>query len=246
MSADKKKLLSQLKGILAKTRPGCGCTAAEMQVAANMAQTLMTRHQVTLMEVEAAEGGDRFQRSEIDLDGCKTLTLWRMKLLAAVGAGCYVEPVYLRPGQYRDEGKIAFLGRPDNVEAAIYMYQALVNSVDAAANEAVPQDLNRGAKTTWARQFRTGAADTLARRIAERRAINERTLFTRSCEALVLRDRDELLKYREQLFGRDVRTFTAHQRRSHIAARNAGAQAAESIPLEGGLGLPGHKTEITD
>jgi len=245
MTSDRKKLLKTLKAILAKTHKGSGCTAAEMATAMSMAQALMTRHQVSLMEVETAEGGTRFIRSYIDLDGCKTLTLWRMKLLAAVGTGCYVEPVYLRPGQYRDKGLIAFLGRPDNVDAAVYLYRALCSAIDSACAEAMPQSLPRGQKAQWGRQFRTGAADTLARRLAEQRLRNERALFSSDSKALVLRDQYDLALFKEKHFGKKVRHFEVSQSCSSIAARRAGAAAGERIPIAGGPGLPGHKQKIT-
>lgn len=136
-------------------RPG---TPEEAAAAAAAIQRLMTRHNLSQMQIDMAERNTErgFERVFVDLGA---MLRWRYSLMNDIATSSYCS--FVR-GQ-RGGGHI--VGEQHNVIMANELYQFLVNEIERLAQIGWDMSVTYDSKRTWLHSFRVGAAVVVGDRL---------------------------------------------------------------------------------
>lgn len=168
--AEINKVAILINKLLALSKGG-GATEAEALLAAEKAQGLMTQHNLSMANVEAAGGqsGDEGKRIK---DGVshRQVYKWQRTLMNALAElnFCFCKEEFeRRRGQSVFNG-YQLIGRAANVASTRVMFEYLLQSIDRLAKSEV-QDPTQYF-TRYAHSFKEGCADRVIERLQERRA----------------------------------------------------------------------------
>jgi hypothetical protein len=224
----------------------------EAASAAAKAQELLTKYNLDLIEVAAAEVAksvrDRYIRDEVTIGGKYDAGLfWKRDLLSAIARTNFCRAVV-----WVGVPVITLIGEPVNVEVVRMMYDYLVTTIDRlsaegwadlkARNGGKPPIVESSptAKSLYSyqhpKQFRSsfsaGCVSTVARRLAAMR--NEQKADAGVSALVILKD-EELAEASEELIGK-TRKQTVKRTSADADAYRSGKRAGEDISLEKQVG----------
>lgn len=228
MQDDRDNIIDKIQALLAKT-PARGASEAEATEALKMAQRLLTKHNLTMAEVEAQGGKGG---SPVTGGALKTTTEWQMFLAGAIAKHMFVS-VVRSWGMYNTRGGVehgpilCFIGRLDNVRVVAELYRWVEPQFVRIPREAAlaeGRELKRSVK--WIRSFRMGMMVRVNDRLRE--AAAEDAAQDVRVTALVVRHDDENLAYQKERFGylEDAEVKEIDHR-----AYGKGARAGEEVSL---------------
>lgn len=204
----------------------------EAALAASRAQEIMERFKIESisLDYEAQTAPDEpirnFQADPLDDAG----GTWRWRLAHAVAEANQCKP-YVVSG-----GRPTVIGRPSDVATVRYIYSWLAREIDR-----LTQTHCAGNGRTYSNNFRIGAAETIAERIAEQRsqlhqtirseATNERALMVVEHSLATLEKRKEQVEAWQQAHFKLVNSGSRRGGRLDSNARAEGRRAGNSISL---------------
>lgn len=172
-------------------------TEAEAQVAAATIQKLLTQHNLSMADLEQ-RGQEKPGIREESHDLGKAAFKWKLELAKVVAKHYFCYPMV-------DDHKktVAFVGRPENVEALQMLYAWIINQIRALATDARRQHIDSTGEhidpLRWQISFGEGAVGRLRVRLADlRRKMEEESSAT---TALVLHHDAEISDYFEETYG---------------------------------------------
>lgn len=164
------KVVERIRKTLNLSRDG-GATEAEAALAAELAQKLMRKYNLTLAEVEstAGEGGEGSKRTKEDRKGHAMYQYQQDLMLACAEVNfCLVMTVdeYRRGGGRRSTG-FTVIGREANVISTNGLFDYLNSTLERLAFEYLGRD-HKQRLSRAAVSFKTGGAERLCERLRER------------------------------------------------------------------------------
>jgi hypothetical protein len=172
----------------------------EAAAAAARAQKLMQEHKLSMADVSVEDGSSI---TELPLGSEGYMASWKFALVTGVARAFFCEVIALR---IRNRRKIRVVGKKDDAEVAIGVFNYVVKEIDKLADEDVETDTalhyissGRIDVRGYKEKFRQGAAAGVASKLRQQTAI-----FTSSSEkALVVvnRSKDELRSYLKVKYG---------------------------------------------
>lgn len=197
MSDSVSKIAERIRRLLALT---ASSNVHEAAAAAAEAQRLMQAHKLSAADVEAEDGN---KISELPLGSQGYMAPWKFSLVTNVARAFFCEVIALR---LRSRRKIRVIGRKNDAEVAIGVFNYLVKEIDRLADEDAEHYMARsmiesGAIDirTYKEKFREGAAMGVTNRLKQ-----ETAAFTTSSEtalAVVNKSKDELRDYLKSKYG---------------------------------------------
>jgi hypothetical protein len=159
---DKDKLLDKIKKMLAKA--GNNPNEHEAALAANMAQELLARHNLTMADVPDDDQPDDL--ADIVTDGTIVTAShpWRRPLGSAVATMYFCKYMFVGAG---GKNKHMFVGARHNVAVATVMYLYLLTTVERLAQEG-SRSIPAQEKSPYRTTFRGACSTRLCARINER------------------------------------------------------------------------------
>lgn len=241
------KLMVRIAKLVAKERGTRELgNEAEAQAFAAKVQELLTRHKLTMTEVELAAQTDDDPMGTTVADGGglrgRARRVGWQEGLAGVVARAHFCQILVYPGSSR----VAFVGRESDREVAVYMWETL----SAFANRASRADCRRfrreckaedgdalrarGYKAAWRGAFVAG----LGTRYREERARLRRELGHTAGMSLVRLDsaRADVEAYAKDAYPRTRAASSVTMGGANRAGRRDGATAAATVPLQAGVG----------
>lgn len=192
------RIIERLQKVLALTSSP---VEGEAQAAAAMLQKLLTEHNLDIADLER-RGQQKPRVEEGGHDLGKAAFNWKLNLAEGIA-----EHYYCAPLVDRKKKTVAFVGRPDNVEALQMLYAWLIDQVKRIATE----ERRRHIETTndhidplrWQINFGEGATTRLIERLREMKTKREyeQTTGDAECTALVKSHAAEVSDYLEEKFG---------------------------------------------
>lgn len=148
-----------------------GATEAEASLAAEKAQALMTEHNLSMANIEAAGGqsgddGKRIKDGVVNRSPYK----WQRTLMSALAElnFCYCREEYKYHRHTKSFDGYQLIGRAANVASVRVMFEYLLSTIDRLAKAEIlfPDQYF----TRYAHSFKEGCADRIIDRLKERRA----------------------------------------------------------------------------
>lgn len=173
--ADVNKVAILINKLLALAKDG-GATEAEASLAAEKAQDLMTQHNLSMANIEAAGGqsGDDGQRVKDGISH-RQVYKWQRTLMKALAElnFCYCQEKF----EYRRSQSVfdgyTLIGRAANVASTRVMFDYLLQTIDRVAKDEVQDPAQYF--TRYAHSFKEGCADRVIERLQARRADEVKT-----------------------------------------------------------------------
>lgn len=231
-------LVEKLRKVLAlTTSPEEGEAAA----ASAMLQKLLTQHNLEIADLEQKGAQPAASVIERPHDLGKAAFKWKLDLAEAVAAHYYCAPIINRYSK-----RVAFVGRPDNVDALQLLYSWLIQQIAAVSNvkrkEHAELTGNHVDPLRWQVAFGEGAVMRLAERLDQIKDRRERAAAQQSARtpdgeivALVLHHAAEVSDYMEEHHGRRVDgqpTKYERERREYWQAKQAKREMLRQTDLE--------------
>lgn len=150
MSED--RIRDKVRALLAKTKPGSGCTEEEAATAMSLAMAMMQRHGINVSldddaEASAPGWGPKTER--------ENYMKWHLEL---AGAASLLYSCKHFIWTCEDGYKFQFVGRPDNTDAAHTTFLWLVEQVEALYKEHLPPGLSKALRAELRRTFKYACA----------------------------------------------------------------------------------------
>lgn len=172
----------------------------EAASAAAEAARLMNEHKLTATDVAADDGS---KITELPLGAEGFMASWKFALVTGVARAFFCEAIALRAGARR---KIRIVGKKDDAEVAVGVFNYVVKEIDRLADEDVEtrdaHEIMREGNLdvrTYKENFRKGAAEGVATRLKE-----ETDRFKNSggkALVIVTQSKDELRDYLRNRYG---------------------------------------------
>ena len=147
-----------------------GATEAEAALAAEKAQALMTEHNLSMANIEAA-GGQSGEEGQRVKDGVshRQVYKWQRELMRAVADlnFCYCTEQVKYHARTTSFNGYQLIGRAANVVSTRTMFEYLVQTIERLAREDVQDP--KGYFTRYAHSFKEGCADRVVDRLRQRR-----------------------------------------------------------------------------
>lgn len=167
--ADVTKIATLINKLLTLAKDS-GATEAEASLAAEKAQALMTEHNLSMANIEAAGGltGDDGKRVKDGVDN-RASYKWQRTLMAALAElnFCYCKEEFKYHRHTTSFDGYQLIGRAANVASARVMFEYLLSTIDRLAKAEV-QDPGQYF-TRYAHSFKEGCADRVIERLKDRR-----------------------------------------------------------------------------
>lgn len=168
-------VIEKICHLLAKTE-AAGCSLAEAETAARLAQRLMSQYQLEMADIEVA--GDDTGQGEINSFGIDELSgnriaPWKKDLITAVAKtnGCYsyTNKSYAGFSQrnYKTVSTFMLVGLESDVMMVKAFFISLVNTIEGMSKREQPAGLERGEGRRWAGSFKLGATRAIINRLFE-------------------------------------------------------------------------------
>jgi hypothetical protein len=221
---DKHKLHETLRKILALTTSP---VEGEAQAAAAMLQKLLTKHNLSIADLERkgkAAPGVREQGHDLG----KAAFKWKLDLADGIAEFYYCVPLV-----DRNRKTVAFIGRPDNVESLTMLYGWVIDQIKAIATTERRVYFDNTKEhidpLRWQISFGEGAVERLIVRLREMKARQSEDMSRNEdgdVTALALHHASEASDYLEEKFGYrvDGRKTKREQEREDRYQREAEAK----------------------
>lgn len=189
-------LLSRLQKLLAlSTSRGEGGAEGEAQAAASLLAKMLEAHNLDIADLEQ-RGAVKPGIHERAHDLGKAAFKWKLDLAEFIA-----EHYYCASMVDRRTKRVAFVGRPDNVEALTMLYQWLIDQVRAIASEARRTHLRDTGEHVDPLRWQVGFGEGAAKRIGERLKDRRRQESSDAGSALVVSHASEVSDYLEEVHG---------------------------------------------
>lgn len=219
--APNERLVEKLRKVLALTTSSI---EGEAQAAAAHLQRLLTQHNLSIADLEQKGGqpapGVHEQRHDLG----KAAFTWKLDLADSIAEFYYCYPLVNRSTK-----TVAFIGRPDNVEALQMLYAWLIDQIRRIATAERRKHFDETGEhidpLRWQVRFGVGCVERLHERLTEMRARQEEDEATvnggAECTALAIHHKSEISDYLEKKFGRRVDGRETQRGREYRAKREA-------------------------
>lgn len=187
---DNDSLMDKLSKILALTESP---VEGEAQAAAAMLQKLLTKHNLSIADLER-RGQTAPAVREQGHDLGKAAFAWKLDLAEAIAKHYYCHPLVNRRAK-----TVAFIGRPDNVESLQMLYQWLIDQIRRIASEERRKQATHIDPLRWQLSFGTGAVERIGTRLRDLRA--QEVTDVADVTALVIHHDSEISDYTEERYG---------------------------------------------
>lgn len=199
VSDERDKLHDRIRKILALTRSP---NEQEAALAAAKLQSLLTEHNLSMADLESrgqASPGVREQSHDLG----KAAFKWKLDLAEGIAEFYYCAPIVNRTTK-----QVAFVGRPDNVEALQMLYAWVIDQIKRIATEERRKHIDSTGEhidpLRWQVSFGVGAVERLVERMVEmkdRQAAEMSRDEYGGITALALSHNKEVSDYLEERFG---------------------------------------------
>lgn len=193
------KIMDRIQKVLAITRSP---NEAEAASAASMLQSMLTEHNLSMADLEAkgAKGpGVRQQGHDLG----KAAFKWKMDLAEGIAEFYYCAPLVDRKAK-----TVAFVGRPENVEALTMLYSWVIEQIRSIATTERRAHFDTTGEhidpLRWQLGFGEGAVERLVVRLKELKARQQEDMSRDdlgNVTAMVLHHQAEVSDYLEENFG---------------------------------------------
>lgn len=233
-SVDKRRKLLRLIKDLQALSEGTD-SPAEAASAAAKAQSLLLRHNLSVVEVEGLDNASDDPLVEHDeslVAGRTRIDRWRQMLVHAVAESCLCQWL-TSPARAPGDRRVSFIGRRSNVEVAIYSYRCLERQVLGLGEieKRRRRDLGIPVRRHLGHFF-DGVVDTIRCRLEADRQQFERTV-PRGEDLVLARDR-EAERHLRKLYPNV--TFSTRRFYVDANAHADGQRAGHSVRLHHALG----------
>lgn len=164
------KIAILVNKLLALSRDS-GATEAEASLAAEKAQALMTEHNLSMANIEAAGGSSGNDGKRIkDGIGNRASYKWQRTLMSALAElnFCFCKEEYKYHRHTTSFDGYQLIGRAANVVSTRTMFEYLLQTIDRLAKAEVQDPAQ--CFTRYAHSFKEGCADRVIERLQQRRA----------------------------------------------------------------------------
>lgn len=204
----------------------------EAATAYAQAQALLTKHRLTMAEVEAAantlEAGEQIIESASPLYQGERVIHWKSNLACGIASfnGC---KVFFRTFRY-PEKKVVYVvvGRPSDITVVRYFFQSICVQIDLLCKNAMSCGLGNG--KTFSNSFRLGAVETVLERL-EAAHQQVRTEYSGSAALVLVNKKDaEVAVWMDRTIGK-LKGLAGSPSRRDLSAIRLGRQAGRSVSL---------------
>ena len=169
-------IIDQIKALLNQTVDN-GCTEAEAANAAAVAQKLLTKHRINLVDLQDSVSeqpqynfGYHFENDDFETGG--KIASWKHTLFFTIcrSNGCRgIVHSDFRPGKQRlvSDKRFIVIGTEQDSVLAKAFYIFLRDVVEDLAKKNQPSGLGRGQGKSWSTSFKTGCAYAIAARLLD-------------------------------------------------------------------------------
>lgn len=202
MDTNTEKLHRQIRALLSKT-VGNGCSEAEAASAAGILQELLTRHNLSMADLEARGSAAKPNVGEQGHDLGKAAFRWKLDLAEAVADHFYCHGLVDRTAK-----TVKFVGRPDNVESLLMLYAWLIEQIKQISSAERKVHIERTGEHVdplrWQVNFGVGCVSRLGTRLGEMKAKAAQDMARNSqgdVVGLTLHHKSEVSDYLETKYG---------------------------------------------
>lgn len=206
----------------------------ESTAAAAKAQALLSKHRLTMAEVEAAsatlESGEPIHESASPLYEGERVIHWKLDL--AVGlANLNACRVFVR--NWRDPKRIRYVvtGRESDIEIVRYFFSSISQQIEQLCKQCMAA--GDGSGKTFSNNFKHGATETVLKRLKQ--ADQEVKTEYRGSSALVLVERREAELESWMKSHYNLETVASSPASYNVSARQLGKMAGHRVSLNRGI-----------
>lgn len=170
--------IDQIRALLSKTIEN-GCTEAEANTAAAIAQKLLTKHRLSVADVRVKKGGAFAHHfSEGGIEKSARIPSWKVTLWGDVCRvnGCF--PMLLPCGDR--QWTLVAVGEENDAFLVRTFYEYLRDMIEAATKKERPSFNDSGRSRRWGNSFRLGMSTSICRRLKESHNAAKREASTRA------------------------------------------------------------------
>lgn len=196
----------------------------ESAAAYKAAQELLTRHKLTLADIEskATEGSSEpIEVSNVPLYVGKRAITWKGCLADQIAQvnGC---GVWWRPSLHNGKWvkRLMIMGAPSDMAICTWLFQTCVTQIEAMCKIALAA--NRGGGKTFSNNFKMGAVHTIAKRLKEAKEEVEEEYAGTAAIVLVKKNEMEVRKAMDSMNLKATRASYRSDRSGYAAGKEAG------------------------
>jgi hypothetical protein len=188
-------IVTKLRNVLERVKRGS--TEGEVQAATNVLQTLLTKYNLEIADLERSTGKTvaKVGKGDHAWDNPKAVWKWKLDLAEHVAEHFFCYPIVER---YRKPPRVLFVGRPDNVESLRMLYAWLQKQIHALGTEERRGYMERTGEHIDPLRWQLSFGEGCAARVGER--LREAAQSRSSSEtALVVSHKSEISDYLESI-----------------------------------------------
>lgn len=223
----------KIKALLNKTIEN-GCSESEALASANKAQELLSKHNLSMSEVEYS--ASTFETLVIDSGKSKRDYMFRLISSISKFTDCHVH--YSHGG--RNSLKYLFFGEKSSTEVANFLFDMLKGAIEYETNNYkkstdYKNSSNYYSTRTLLNSFRTGMAIRLSQRLIEIKTTRESN--SRKENSIQLYDRMAIVKHKFDELNSDIRFGKSSNYKTSIStdAFGKGKEKANGVSITTGL-----------